>query len=327
QLRGQAKEFERRGAQVLLVEANEAYRIRYLVRQARRDPKEPRGRPIDKLMTGEGLWLGATGELAWPVVTDPTGTVGASYGVYGHDHNLSGEFTNRPALFVIDRDGVLRFVQQYRSTLEVPADEILQVLDDLEEKRTLIAGLKNKDAKLAKAASLVLGPIGPESKKAVADLSEALHDRRAEVRASAAAALCWLGFRAEAAVPALAKTLEDEAQRVRRLSAEALARIGPPAKAAAPALIKALNDADEQARRSFAELLRQAPRPTGLVFPAPVRGIPVNNEHVRVRSTTVAALVRIGAGAVPALTAALKSADPAARINVAEVLGRLGEDG
>src|SRR5262245_44234031 len=152
-------------------------------------------------MTGEGLWLRETGELAWPVVTDPAGTVGASYGVYGHTHNLSGEFTNRPALFVIDRDGVIRFVQQYRSTLEVPADEILQVLDDLEEKRALIAALKNSDAGLAKAASLVLGPVGAESKKAVPALSQALQDRRPDVRASAAAAFCWLGIRAEAAVP------------------------------------------------------------------------------------------------------------------------------
>ena len=42
---------------------------------------------------------------------------------------------------------------------------------------------------------------------------------------------------------------------------------------------------------------------------------------------TVAAMVRIGVGAVPALTDALKSADPAVRINAIEVLGRLGEDG
>jgi HEAT repeat protein len=136
-----------------------------------------------------------------------------------------------------------------------------------------------------------------------------------------------LGIRAEAAVPVLAKALEDEDRRVRRLSAEALARIGPPAKSAAPALIKALNDADERARQSFAELLRQAPRSSRLIFPAPVRKIPVSNEHVRVRSMAVAALERIGSGAVPALTEALKSADPDARVNVAEVLGRLGEDG
>src|SRR5262245_684696 len=297
------------------------------MRQARRDPKQPRGRPIDRLMTGEGLWLGTTGEPAWPVVTDPAGTVGTSYGVYGHAHNLSGEFTNRPALFVIDRDGVIRFVQQYRSTLEVPASEILQVLDDLEEKRLLIAALKNGDAERAEAASVVLGPLGPESKKAIPVLRRALQDSHAGMRASAAAAFCWLGFRAEAAVPALAKALEDEDRRVRRLSAEALARIGPRARAAAPALIKALNDADEQARRSFAEVLRRAPRSSRLIFPTSVREIPLSDEHVRVRSMAVAALERIGAGAVPALTDALKSADPAARINAAEVLGRLGNDG
>ncbi len=321
-------EFERRGAQVLLVEAGEAYRIRYLVRQARRDPKEPRSRPIDKLIAGEGLWLRDTGELAWPVVTDPAGTVAASYGVFGGGtHFLSGEFIHRPALFVIDRDGMIRSVQHYKDTQGAQADDILQILDDLEDKRTLISALKEQGAELAKASALVLGPVGPQTEKAVPVLSQALREGNANVRVGAAAALCWLGFRAEPAVPALAQALEDEDRRVRRLSAEALARIGPGAKAAAPALIKALNDADEQARRDFAGLLRRSPPSARVIFPPSVQEIRPSNEHVRIRAMTVAALERIGSGAVPTLIDTLTHTDPAARINAAEVLGRLGEDG
>jgi HEAT repeat protein len=326
-LRDQAKEFERRGAQVLLVEANESYRIRYLLRQAKRDPKEPRNRPIDKVMIGEGLWLRQNGELAWPVVTDPAGIVGASYGVFGAAHFLSGESINRPALFVIDRDSAIRFMQHYKDTQGAQADDILRILDDLEDKRTLISALKEQGAELAKASALVLGPVGPQTAKALPVLRQALREGNANVRAGAAAALGWLGFRAEPAVPALAQALEDEDRRVRRLSAEALARIGPGAKAAAPALIKALNDADEQARREFARLLRRSGPSAQVIFPSSVQEIQVRNEHVRVRAMAVAALERIGSSAVPALIDTLTNTDPAARINAAEALGRLGEDG
>jgi HEAT repeat protein len=325
-LRDQAKQFEKRGVQVLLVEIQEAYRIRYLQRAQRNGKKRP-GRPIDRYIDGTGLWLGSSGEPAWPVVTDPAGVVGASYGVFGTLHFDVGTLGHRPGLFVIDRDGVIRFIEHYKDTQWAQVHEVVQILDDLEEKRLLIAALKGKNPELAETVSLVLKAPSAESKQAVPALSRALRDDRAEVRAGAAAGLGWLGFRSKSAVGALTDALADDNTQVRRLSAEALARIGPGAKSAAPALLRALHAADEQARREFAELLRRTPPSARVIFPSIVQRIEVDNEHVRLRSVAVGALERIGADAVPAIIDNLASPDAPVRINSAELLGRIGHRG
>ena len=150
QLREQAQDLEKRGAQVLLVEPNDAYKIRYLVRRAK-DGAERRPRPIDEHTQGIGLWLPSHGEFPWPVVADLGSTAGASYGVAFHGSLDSGELCSQPDTFVIDRDGVLRAIHRYRSTDFLTVDEIVQLLDDLEEKRTLIAELEKTGTELRQA--------------------------------------------------------------------------------------------------------------------------------------------------------------------------------
>jgi peroxiredoxin len=87
QLHEQVKDFERRACQLVAVV-----------------PKS-----TDHVRTMLGLRGLKPGQLGYPVLADPACTVSATYGV-AFQVNLWGDsWTNRPATFVIDRDGVLRY--------------------------------------------------------------------------------------------------------------------------------------------------------------------------------------------------------------------------
>jgi peroxiredoxin Q/BCP len=67
--------------------------------------------------------------LPYPVISDPNANIVRLYGVYDDDMD-----TAYPALFLIDRNGVVR----YRKTIEglndvVPADEVVNKLKDMGE--------------------------------------------------------------------------------------------------------------------------------------------------------------------------------------------------
>src|SRR5262249_48163058 len=150
--------------------------------------------------------------------------------------------SSRPAIFVVDRDGVLRHMESRHA--DIREDGIFPALDDLEEQRKLITGMQTKDDQLQEAVRMVLAPIGPQTKTAIPVLVKSLKDEAVEVRAGTAAALYWIAREAGAAVPALSEALLDRDSRVRRLSGLALARIGPDARSAVPALIQVLADQD-----------------------------------------------------------------------------------
>jgi len=86
-------------------------------------------------------------ELGYPILPDPAATVSATYGAaFQRLVERTGWWTNRPAIFVIDRDGVIRF--EYRANANRPDPrgvELYQVLDGLAEKRTLLEALREKD--------------------------------------------------------------------------------------------------------------------------------------------------------------------------------------
>ncbi len=84
-LRSKIEEFEALGAQVLVVEANEPYRLRATVRIAS---------------------MPATGDPRIPILYDSAHTVAATYGVAMQMNHI--EWLNRPSTFLIDRQGVIR---------------------------------------------------------------------------------------------------------------------------------------------------------------------------------------------------------------------------
>src|SRR5262249_10992111 len=151
--------------------------------------------------------------------------VSATYGVafqtqFRDDENV---WSSRPAIFVIDRTGVVRHVDS-RPDEDIREDGIFPVVDDLEEQRLLITALEAKDQERGQAARTVLAPLATHTDAVIPVLVRSLRDEDAPVRAGAAAALLWVYPRAGGSIPALMAALEDQDARVRRLAAMALGR-------------------------------------------------------------------------------------------------------
>jgi hypothetical protein len=236
-LRDSHKGYQRRDVQPLVVMAQHPFQLK-------------RPETVDK-------------KWAWPreipagVVFDPVSTVSATYGVAFQTQFRRGEgpWSSRPAVFVIDRAGVLRYTDSWPEE-DLREEKFFPVLDDLEEQRRLIEALRGREA-LREAAGVALAPLDARSQSAVPVLARALTDEPPHTRAGAAAALYWLAPRAQAATPALGKALQDSDRRVRRLSCLALGRIGPQARAAVAALRKAREDPNPQVRAAAGAALRR----------------------------------------------------------------------
>src|SRR5262249_34125338 len=156
---------------------------------------------------------------------------------------------DRPAQFVIDRKGVLRYVylagmktghvffsaepdhSSHWSYDRLSPDELFRVIDGLDRRA---ADQEERVAALRKAH--------------VAALVAALKDKEAYMRAEAASILADMGAKADAAAPALVAALADPIGFVRSEAAKALGKIGPNAKPAVPELVKLLKDPDEGVR-------------------------------------------------------------------------------
>jgi hypothetical protein len=270
-LRDRHKEYERRQVQPLVVMAQHPFQLK-------------RPRTVDK-------------KWAWPreiptgVVFDPVSTVSATYGVAFQTQFRGGQgpWSSRPAIFVIDQGGVLRYTDS-RPDQDLREGQFFPILDDLEEQRRLITALRGQEA-LREAVRIALAPLGPGSKSAIPALTRALQDESPQVRAGAAAALYWLAPRAEAALPALRTALGDSDRRVRRLSCLALGRIGPAARAAAPGLLDRLKDSDGRVRAAAASALGA----TGTKAPAAVAALrkALKDRDGSVRASAAEALKKI----------------------------------
>ncbi len=74
---------------------------------------------------------GEEDDLRFPLLMDPTFTVSATYGV-AFQMRVHTEWSNRPATFVIDRDGVIRFVHRGTRFNDRPkVDELIELLHTL----------------------------------------------------------------------------------------------------------------------------------------------------------------------------------------------------
>lgn len=99
------QKFENEDAQVLVVESQEHYRRRAILKEAHI----------------------STDDTSVPVLSDPSHTVAATYGVAMQMNHV--EWLNRPSSFVIDRDGIIRYVKLGKSERDRPSafDLIAQV--------------------------------------------------------------------------------------------------------------------------------------------------------------------------------------------------------
>jgi HEAT repeat protein len=302
-LRGLENEYKRRNVQPLLVLAQQPFQLKR--------PKE-----CDK----EWAW---PDEIPTEVLFDPLPTVSATYGVaFQTQFRDENAWSSRPTIFVIDRDGVLRYVDSHRDQ-DIREEGIFPALDDLEEQRKLITALQKEDA-LREAARTALAPIGADTKAAIPPLAKALKDEAAQVRAGAAAALYWIAPTAGAAVPALGEALGDTDRRVRRLSGLALARIGPGARSALSALMEALKDQDARVRAATADALKGIGPPARAAVPALIKAL--KDPDMRVRAAAANGLAAIGPGAqaaTRALIEALKTKNEQVHLAAAEALKKI----
>src|SRR5207248_1705481 len=110
------------------------------------------------------------------------------------------------------------------------------------------------DDKAAKASPKAPGqadaPAAQAAQKTLPELTAQLKDKDAKVRRAAAQDLGRRGPRAVAATPALVEALADGAAEVRTAAAEAIGSIGITAKSAVPALLAALKDKDALVRET-----------------------------------------------------------------------------
>jgi HEAT repeat protein len=236
-LRDRQTEYERRGVQPLIVMAQQPFQLK---------------RPKD---FAQGYrW---PREVPAEVLFDPVSTVSATYGVAFQTQFRGGQgpWSSQPALFVIDRDGVLRYADS-RPNNDYSEKEVFPILGDLDELRLLITALQTREA-WREASRIALAAPGPRSKTAVGVLTRALKDESAQTRAGAAAALYWIAPQAGAAVPALSAALADSDSRVRRLCCLALGGIGPPAREEARAIAKLLADPDTTVRTAARQALQR----------------------------------------------------------------------
>ena len=94
-------EFERRNAQVL-------------------------GISVDQVFSNEA-WAKSMGGLSYPLLSDnwPYGYVATQYGV------LRGTGTTERAIFVIDQQGIIRYIDIHNIGEQPPTDQIMAALDKL----------------------------------------------------------------------------------------------------------------------------------------------------------------------------------------------------
>ncbi len=74
-----------------------------------------------------------TEDLHVPVLADPANTISATYGV-PFQMQIHTEWSNRPAVFLIDREGILQVAHRGKTFGDRPTpDTILQQLNQIEQ--------------------------------------------------------------------------------------------------------------------------------------------------------------------------------------------------
>src|SRR5579863_2758859 len=171
---------------------------------------------------------------------------------------------------------------------------------------------------------LLSGSLLASEKQDVAALVQELKTGKPPVRARAAAELARQGSDAASAVPALIDALEDEWVGVRHEALMALQRIGPPVSDSVPAFQKLL-------KNDHALIRERAAHALGLLGPEakPAVGdltMALTDKEINVRHEAAAALGEIGPAAKPAVPELIKalSDEQALKVQTAHALARIG---
>ena len=148
----------------------------------------------------------------------------------------------------------------------------------------------------------------------------ALGDKTLDMRLAAIVGLGMEGIDANVALPLLAQALRDEEPTARLFAVHALARHGG---GAVPLYLKALTDKRDWVRKAAAEGVSYTGEPGLKAVPALVHAAR-NDMQANVREAAVAALVKLGDGAIPGLAELIATREPGTRRNAVTALRNLG---
>jgi len=107
-LRGKLADINDQAAQLLAVDPHEVWSAKFLLKET-------------------GL---STDDLQYPLLMDPSLTVSAAYGVAGQ-MRIHTEWSNRPATFIIDKEGVIHYAHRGTNFNDRPT--VNQVLAELQK--------------------------------------------------------------------------------------------------------------------------------------------------------------------------------------------------
>ena len=108
-MRDKIAEFEKRNVQLLATDPHESHRVRHVLRDVGTEPDE----------------------VLYPVLADPVNAVSAAYGVAFRMGIYTG-WSNRPATFLIDKAGVIRYEKRGTAFGDRPKPtDILAEIDKL----------------------------------------------------------------------------------------------------------------------------------------------------------------------------------------------------
>lgn len=192
----------------------------------------------------------------------------------------------------------------------------------------LIRDIQTGTLEARRKAADELANLGPEAAPAVSAIVKALKDSDLQVRVDALAALEHIGPEARGAVPALIEVLNGSDVALKPGALQALAGIGHDARQALPALRKFAAASDQASVSNVAFALARVAPADGenwnSILPKLVALLSDKRTHVR--SEASAALVEIGAPAVPVLADIVKGYDqnPDAAIRAAATLQLIG---
>jgi HEAT repeat protein len=151
---------------------------------------------------------------------------------------------------------------------------------------------------------------------AVQDLVKRLTDAKFSERRDAITQLSAMGDRAKPSILNLINLLEDRERKVRRMAADAILRLD----SSCEILVEALRKPDLRIQESVVSALSRIQPGMKEAVPALV-GV-LNDGDIKVRSTAIDALSKIGSPSVPALIDSLKVEDK--RAAALETLGKIG---
>jgi peroxiredoxin len=132
-LRDRTKDFKTAGARILVVDPHEPYRGLHflkdpLIESITRGLSEQESSRLRGLLKSANL--NPEGEEL-PILADSARTVSATYGV-AFQLKIHTEWSNRPACFIVDRNGILRIALRSKTFDDRrTADELLEALATL----------------------------------------------------------------------------------------------------------------------------------------------------------------------------------------------------